>query len=75
MWYHATMTKHLTVRLPDDLAAEAEAVARAEGISLNETIKEAVVEAVDRRRRDPAFKKRLRQIIDQDRELLERLAR
>ncbi len=73
--YHATMTKHLTVRLPDDLAAEAEAVARAEGISLNETIKEAVVEAVDRRRRDPAFKKRLRQIIDQDRELLERLAR
>lgn len=68
------MTKHLTVRLPDDLAAEAEAVARAEGISLNETIKEAVVEAVDRRRRDPAFKKRLRQIIDQDRELLERLA-
>lgn len=69
------MTKHLTVRLPDDLAAEAEAVARAEGISLNETIKEAVVEAVDRRRRDPAFKKRLRQIIDQDGELLERLAR
>jgi len=69
------MTKHLTVRLPDDLAAEAEAVARAEGISLNETIKEAVIEAVDRRRKDPAFKKRLRQIIDQDRELLERLAR
>ncbi len=69
------MTKHLTVRLPDDLAAEAEAVARAEGMSLNETIKEAVVEAVDRRRKDPAFKKRLRQIIDQDRELLERLAR
>jgi len=69
------MTKHLTVRLPDDLAAEAEAVARAEGTSLNETIKEALAEAVERRRRDPAFKKRLRQIIDQDRELLERLAR
>ncbi|MEX2556953.1 MAG: toxin-antitoxin system HicB family antitoxin [Actinomycetota bacterium] len=69
------MTKHLTVRLPDDLTAEAEAVARAEGISLNETIKEAVVEAVERRRKDPAFEKRLLQIIDQDRELLERLAR
>jgi len=73
--YHATMTKHLTVRLPDELAAEAEAVARAEGTSLNETIKEALAEAVERRRRDPAFKKRLRQIIHQDRELLERLAR
>lgn len=69
------MTKHLTVRLPDDLAAEAEAVARAEGISLNETIKEALVDAVERRRKDSAFKKRLRQIIDQDRELLERLAK
>jgi len=60
------MTKHFTVRLPDDVAADAEAVARA--------IKEALVEAVDRRRKDPAFKKRLRQIIEQDRELLERLA-
>jgi predicted transcriptional regulator len=69
------MTKNLTVRLPDDLAAEAEAVARAEGISLNETIKEALVEAVARRRKDPAFKKRIREIIDQDLELLERLAR
>ena len=69
------MTKHLTVRLPDDLAAEAEAVARAEGISLNETIRQALVDAVERRRKDPAFKKRLRKIIDQDRELLERLAK
>jgi len=69
------MTKHLTVRLPDELAAEAEAVARAEGMSLNETIREALVDAVERRRKDPAFKKRLRQIIDQDRELLERLAK
>ena len=63
------------MRLPDDLAAEAEAVARAEGISLNETIKSALVEAVERRRKDPAFKKRVRAIIEQDRELLERLAK
>ena len=69
------MTKNFTVRLPDDLAAEAEAVARAEGTSLNETIKEALVDAINRRRKDPAFKKRLRAIIEQDRELLERLAR
>ncbi len=69
------MTKNLTVRLPDGLAAEAEAIARAGGMSLNETVKEALFEAVERRRKDPAFKKRLRQIIDQDRELLERLAK
>jgi hypothetical protein len=43
--------------------------------SLNETVKLALSEAVERRRRDPRFKSRLRRIIDQDRELLERLAR
>lgn len=69
------MTKNLTVRLPDELAADAEAIARAEGISVNETIKEALVEAIERRRNDPKFKKRIRDIIEQDRELLERLAK
>lgn len=73
--YHDTMTKNITVRLPEDLAAAAEAVARAEGTSLNETIKSALTEAVERRRKDPAFKKRVREIIQQDRELLERLAK
>lgn len=69
------MTKHLTVRLPDDLAADAEAVARVEGKSVNETIKDALTEAVERKRRDPKFKARVRQIIEEDRELLERLAK
>jgi predicted transcriptional regulator len=69
------MTKNLTVRLPDDLAADAEAVARAEGTSLNETIKDALADAVERRRKDPEFKKRLRDIVKQDQELLERLAK
>jgi hypothetical protein len=69
------MAKNLTVRLDDELAADAEALARAEGKSLNETVKLALSEAVDRRRRDPKFKARVRNIIDQDRELLERLAK
>jgi hypothetical protein len=74
-WYHDVMTKNLTVRLDDELAADTEALARAEGTSINETVKQALKEAVERRRQDPAFKARLRQIIDEDRELLERLAR
>lgn len=53
------MPKNLTVRLDDDLAADTEALARAEGQSLNETVKSALREAVDRRRRDPKFKARL----------------
>lgn len=69
------MPKNLTVRLDDDLAADAEALARAEGQSLNETVKVALREAVERRRKDPQFKARLRRIIEEDRELLERLAK
>jgi hypothetical protein len=74
-WYHDTMPKNFTVRLPDDVAADAEALARAEGLSLNETVRQALVEAVERRRKDPKFRTRLRRIMKEDRELLERLAR
>lgn len=68
------MPKNLTIRLDDDLAADTEALARAEGQSLNETVKTALRETVERRRRDPKFKARVQRIIDEDRELLERLA-
>ena len=74
-WYHDSMTKNLTVRLDEDLAADTEALARAEGMSLNETVKLALTEAVERRRRDPKFKARLRRIIQEDQELLQRLAK
>jgi hypothetical protein len=74
-WYHDTMTRNLTVRLPDELAADAEAMARVEGTSLNETVKQSLIEAVERRRKNPKFKARLAKIIKEDRELLERLAR
>ena len=68
------MTKNFTVRLPDEEATDVEALARAEGLSLNETVRKALVEAVERRRSDPEFKARLHRIIKEDRELLERLA-
>lgn len=69
------MTKNLTVRLPDELASDAEAVARVEGTSVNETVKQALIEAIERRREDPAFRTSVRRIVKQDRELLERLAK
>jgi predicted transcriptional regulator len=69
------MAKNLTVRLDDELAADTEAMARAEGRSLNETVKHALAEAVQRRRADPEFKARVLRIIEEDRELLERLAK
>lgn len=74
-WYHDTMGKNLTVRLDDELAADTEALARAEGKSINETVKQSLREAVERRRRDPEFTARVKEIIEEDRELLERLAK
>jgi len=69
------MAKNFTLRLPDDEATNVEALARAEGLSLNETVRRALVEAVEARRADPEFKSRVHRIIEEDRELLERLAR
>lgn len=75
LWYHDVMAKNLTVRLDDELAADTEALARAEGQSLNETVRSALKEAIRRRREDPEFRDRVQRIIEEDRELLERLAR
>ncbi len=69
------MPTNLTVRLGDELTADTEALARAEGQSLNVTVKFALREALERRQQDPEFRRRVLQIIEDDRELLERLAR
>ena len=69
------MAKNLTVRVDDDLASDTEALARAEGKSLNETVKHALAETVQRRREDPKLKAHVKRILEEDRELLERLAK
>ena len=69
------MTKSLTVRLSDELAADTAAIARVDGSSVNETVKQALSEAIERRRSDPNFRARLRRIVSEDQELLERLAK
>lgn len=73
-WYRDTMVKSFTVRLPDGEAADTQALARAEGLSLNETVRQALVEAIQARRADPEFRSRVQRIIQEDRDLLERLA-
>jgi hypothetical protein len=55
--------------------ADAETLAPVEGTSLNETVKQSLRKAVERRRKTPEFKARLTKIIEEDRELLERSAR
>ncbi|MDA8293850.1 MAG: toxin-antitoxin system HicB family antitoxin [Actinomycetota bacterium] len=69
------MTKQTTVRLPDDLADEAEAVARVRGTSVNALIVDSLAAEIERVRADKAFTERAKVLLERDKELLERLAR
>jgi glutamate-1-semialdehyde aminotransferase len=73
--YHEYMTKQKTVRLPEGLADEAEAVARVRGTSVNALIVESLATEIERVRADKDFTARARRLLDRDKELLERLAR
>ena len=65
----------MTLRLPAEQAAVLEAVARAEGMSVADAVREAISEHIERKRKDKFFRERLRTVIERDREILERLAR
>ena len=69
------MTKQTTVRLPDELADAAEAVARVKGTSVNALIVESLAAEVERVRRDKDFTARAKRLLERDKELLERLAK
>lgn len=69
------MTKQTTVRLPDELAEQAEAVARVKETSLNAVIVDSLAAEIDRVRSDDDFTDRARRLLERDKELLDRLAR
>ena len=74
--YHGVVTsRQTTVRLPEDLAAEAEAVARVKGTSVNALIIESLTAEIERVRADKDFTARARKLLERDRELIERLAK
>ena len=69
------MTKQTTVRLPDQLADDAETVARVRGGSLNQLIIDSLAAEIERVRNDDDFTTRARKLLERDRELLDRLAK
>jgi predicted transcriptional regulator len=69
------MAKQTTVRLPEDLAEAAEAVARVKGTSVNALIIESLSAEVARVRADKEFTSRANRLLKRDKELLDRLAR
>lgn len=73
--YHAFMTKQTTVRLPDELAQEAEALARVQGSSMNQLVVDSLRAEIKRVKADEEFIARAKRLLERDKELLERLAR
>lgn len=69
------MPRQTTVRLPDQLADEAEAVARVQGTSVNQLIIDSLTAELERVRADDDFTTRAKRLLERDKELLERLAK
>jgi len=67
--------KSMTLRLPDEMATELAAVARADEMPVSNAVRQAIARHIAERRKDKDFKARLRKITERDREVLERLAR
>jgi len=69
------MPKQTTVRLPDELADEAEAVARVKGVSVNALIVDSLAAEIEKVRADEDFTARAKRLLERDKELLDRLAK
>ena len=67
-------TKMLTLRLPEDQAQDLETLARVDGVSVSEEIREAIAARVEARRADGEFQERLQRLMAQERDVLARLA-
>lgn len=67
-------TKNMTLRMSEELADQARALAEVEGETVSDVIREALTEHIERRRRDPEFQERLKRNIERHEKLLNRLA-
>ena len=66
-------TKATSLRLAPELAAELAAVARAQGMTISEVVRAALNDHIASVRSDGRFQARLREQMEKDRELMERL--
>lgn len=67
-------TKVTTIRQDAEQYAELEAAAQVEGVPVSEIVREAIADALEKRRNDPEFQERLRRHLEENRRVLERLA-
>ncbi|HEX2265695.1 MAG TPA: ribbon-helix-helix protein, CopG family [Solirubrobacterales bacterium] len=67
-------TKATSLRLSEQMAAELAAVARADGMPVSEAVRAAIEKHIAERRADKDFQKRLKKLLEEDQEVLKRLA-
>jgi predicted transcriptional regulator len=68
-------TKTMSLRLPEDLAADLDAVARADDVPVSVAIRDAIQSHIAARRGDQAFQARLKQRLREDQKVLRRLVK
>ena len=66
--------KAISVRLPDEMLADLDRIARVNGVTQSDVVREAVHRLIAFLHTDERFHERLREQIEKDREALERLA-
>jgi hypothetical protein len=66
--------KATSLRLPEEMAAELAAVARTDGMTISDALRDAIAKHIASRRTDPEFKKRVRELIEEDNKTMRRLA-
>lgn len=67
-------TKAMTLRLPTKQARELETVAQIDQVPVAEAVRSAIEAHIEARRRDEEFRARLRRTLEEQRDILERLA-
>jgi predicted DNA-binding protein len=66
--------KAMSLRLPEEKAAELAAIARTDDMPVSEVVREAIDNHIATRRADKSFQKRLKQRLEEDQQVLKRLA-
>ena len=69
------MAKTMTLRLSDEQAAELEAVARVDETPVSQAVRDAIAARIEARRDDQDFQARLRRLMQENQEALERLSK
>jgi len=68
-------SRAISIRLPEQMAAELGAIARTKDLPVSEVIREAIENLIESLRTDDEFRQRLKTHLEEELEILERLAK